>query len=205
MGLLLSVAFAVGWTVGAGWGCAAAAVALFLAWPLAVGLYRLWISITGTGGPEQHARGRLARFLSAHPDWHVRLYRTPGGLRVLAMQQTFDPNEPRVAECFAALGVDPIYARMCQRQNCFRARVSPKPWRIGIGEHLKPRPGVWPIRPERLPERRRWTEIYERAARSFASCSFVESLGSGRVHPAAADVQRLHDELCQANRPLPLA
>jgi hypothetical protein len=136
---------------------------------------------------------------------YVRLCRTPAGLRVLVIHQTFDPADPRVAECFQALGTDQIYVRMCLRQRCFRARVSPKPWRIGIGKHLKPRPGVWPVNPERLPERQAWIEDYDRTSEGYASCQFIAALGSGRVDPAAADVQRLHDELSKANRSLPIA
>jgi hypothetical protein len=94
---------------------------------------------------------------------------------------------------------------MCQRQHCFRARVTAKPWRVGIGEHMKPRPGVWPIHPDRLPERRRWVAAYERAAKDYAACRYLESLGSGVVDPVAAEVQQIHDALCQANHDLPIA
>lgn len=155
------------------------------------------------GGHEQLAKARVERFLRGHPDWNFRVYRTPAGLRALATHATFDPNAPAVAECFRALGTDPIYVRMCSRQHCFRARVSPKPWRIGIGRHL--RPGVWPVDPAKLPERQRWIEEYERAAKDFASCRFLESLGSGSVDPAVMDVLEIHDELCRADSDLPIA
>jgi hypothetical protein len=160
--------------------------------------------VAAAGGDEALARRRVAQWVQQHPNWHVRLYRTPSGLRVLAMHRTFDPNEPAVSECFAALGTDPVYVRMCQRQHCFRARVSPKPWRIGIPQHLKPRPGVWPVAPERMDDLWRWVAEYERAARGFAACRFLEALGGGRVDPAAADVQRVHDELSGALTTLPL-
>ena len=110
-----------------------------------------------------------------------------------------------LAEFFDALAVDPIYARMCQVQNCFRARVSPKPWRIGIGRHMKPRPGVWPVRAERMAERQRWIDEYEHAARNYASCRFVESLGSSLTDRRAQSVSRLHDRLCRSDRPDPIA
>jgi hypothetical protein len=177
--------------------------AILAAYPTAMAWTRLHSSLTG--GPEQQARRCIRRFLQVRPDWHLRVYRTPAGLRVLVLHQTFDPNERAVIECFQELGVDPIYARMCQRQHCFRARISPKPWRIGIGEHLRPRPGIWPVDPERMPERRRWIETYEQAARHYASCRFLEALGSGKVNPAARDVQPLHDEYSQANRLLEIA
>lgn len=159
-----------------------------------------------SGGPETRARRRIDAFLRRQPDWHLRLYRTPAGLRLLAMHRGFDAREPAVADFFKALGVDPLYALMCHNQRCFRARVSPKPWRIGIGTHLRPRPGVWPIKPERLPERQSWVQDYEQRARTYASCRYVEALGrTVATCPQALAVQRLHDEWCQAQRELPLA
>ncbi|MNZ90866.1 hypothetical protein D3C78_1098370 [compost metagenome] len=94
---------------------------------------------------------------------------------------------------------------MCQRQQCFRARLSAKPWRMGIAHHLRPRPGVWPVAPERLHARRDWVERYEAAARGYAACSFLEVLGSGVVAPAVARVQWLHDELSGAASGRPIA
>jgi hypothetical protein len=157
------------------------------------------------GGDEQIALARVRRFFENHPSWYARLYRTPAGLRVLALHKTFDPNAPEVAEAFQELGVDPIYARMCLRQQCFRARVSPKPWRMGISDRLRPRPGVWPVAPDRLPMRNAWLQNYDARSIEYASCAFIDALGSGTVHPEARFIQELHDELCQATRPLPLA
>lgn len=157
------------------------------------------------GSEEQQARECIDRFIAAHPDWHLRLYRTPAGLRALAMHRTFDPGEAAVAECFRELGVDPIYAQMCSRQQCFRARISPKPWRIGIAAHIRPRPGVWPVDPARLPERTRWIEDYERRAADFASCRLIGTVGSGSVDSRADEVRALHDEHCRCERELPLA
>jgi hypothetical protein len=193
---------AVAWQFHWGWICPAVLLAIALAYFAALWLHRLLVKLAG--GWEAIARRNIESFLERHPDWYVRLYRTPAGLRVLVVSQTFDPSDPRVAEFFQALGTDPIYVRMCMRQHCFRARVSPKPWRIGIPHHMKPRPGVWPVDPERLPQRQMWIESYERAAEGYASCQFIAALGSGRVDPAAAEVQRLHDELSKANRALPI-
>lgn len=178
-------------------------VSLFLGGQCAKWLYalRLWLG----GGREKIARNRVAAFVAGHPGWQVRLYRTPAGLRVLALHRTFDPAEPAVAECFRALGTDPLYARMCLNQRCFRARVSPKPWRIGIEKPLRPRPGVWPVAPERLPERQSWVARYEEIATGFAACRYLESLGTGPVDPVAQTVQIIHDDLSLAAASLPLA
>jgi hypothetical protein len=200
--VLLLVAGAVGVFVHPGVGFIAAFAALVLCYPLALMVHRL--TSAWAGGPETISRRRIEKFLERQPHWNLRLYRTPNGLRVLAIHATFDPSDPAVPEFFEAIGADPIYTRMCLRQHCFRARVSPKPWRIGISDHIRPRT-VWPVDPEKLPQRREWVEKYERAAQEYASCRFLESLGSGKTHPKATEVQRLHDDLCRANVALPLA
>lgn len=204
LGVVQVVALGVGWRMGnQGIGLALVVAGLILAVPLSALVRALWLGLKG--GEEQAARRRVERFLGDHPDWHARLYRTPAGFRVLAMHQTFDPRSDEVEECFKALGTDRVYARMCKRQRCFRARVSPKPWRVGIDEHLRPRPGVWPISPERMPERRRWVENYEQIASDYAACRFVEAMGSGQVDNRARAVQELHDQLSGAASGLPIA
>lgn len=155
--------------------------------------------------PLDQALQRVESFSKAHPGWHLRVYETPAGLRVLAMHDLFDPSSPEVAECFQQLNADPIYVRMCLNQRCFRARVSPKPWRIGISQHIKPRPGYWPVKPQHLPLRQQWVAIYEDKAKTHASCQFLRTYGSTQVHPAAEAVRHLHDELSRAHAGLPLA
>jgi hypothetical protein len=175
-------------------------VAVAGAYPLAMLLHALVMRLRG--GERTAAIARVRRFVEQHPEWHVRVYATPAGLRVLAMHQTFDRNSPEVAACFQALIADRLYVLMCQRQHCFRARVSPKPWRIGVRRF--PSRAVWPVDPKRLAKRRKWAAEYDDAARGYASCEFIEAIGSARVDPEAAEVQKLHDELCQATSRRPM-
>lgn len=202
VGVMLAILIGVSqrsWLLGLALGFAV----LLLSFPLAQWLYRFWLA--RTGGAERRARQRIHAFSAANPSWHLRLYRTPLGFRVLAMHRTFDPTEADVTRCFEALNTDVLYRQMCRNQRCFRARVSPKPWRIGISAHLRPRPGVWPVAPERLPDRQRWVEHYQARAQEFAACRFVEQLGSQSVHPDTLAVQRLHDELSRATSNLAIA
>lgn len=201
---LVALALLVGWRSDSNWLLVVLVLcALFGANSVAGWLYRLRLRFDG--GAERLARKRVVRFLASHPEWGLRLYRTPAGLRVLATHRTFAPDDPEVARCFAAFGADPHYVRMCLRQQCFRARVSAKPWRIGIAQHLRPRPGVWPVAAERLAERGRWVAHYETVAGGYAACSFIEALGSQQVAPAVVEVQRLHDALCGAAEGRPIA
>jgi hypothetical protein len=154
---------------------------------------------------ESLALVAIVMFAEANPEWNLRVYRTPAGLRLLVTHRPFDPNEPAVQAFFADIGTDPMYVQMCQNQQCFRARLTAKPWRIGIDSHMKPRPGVWPVRPERLAERQAWIAAYEEKAAGYAACEFVEAIGSGIVHSAVAPIVKLHDDLSRATSGLPVA
>jgi hypothetical protein len=150
-------------------------------------------------GEEHLVRQRIEAALKNFASWRVRLYRTPAGFRLVVTHRLFKPEEPEVANFFKALGADPVYVQMCQRQKCFRARVSPKPWRIGIAQHMRPNPGVWPVQPEHMAKRTAWVAEYEKAAEKFASCRYLETFGSSiTVNTKAAAVCELHDRLSQA-------
>jgi hypothetical protein len=178
-------------------------LAVILMYPLAAVVKKCLTVLVG--GQEKAARRRIDGFLRRHPAWRVALYRTPAGFRVLALHAVFDPQSAEVAACFAALQADRVYVTMCRNQNCFRARVSPKPWRMGIAQHMRPRPGVWPVRPEQREKRQRWIKDYEAAAPAFASCAFIDHLGDGGTDPKPARVQALHDRLAQARSGRPIA
>lgn len=157
------------------------------------------------GGDLKMAKKKIEDFLLKNPRWSLRLYQTPAGLRIIATHQLFKPNEAIVGDFFKALDVDSVYAFMCLNQNCFRARLTPKPWRIGIKDHLRPRPGIWPVAEDRLPKRNEWLKIYDEKSVDFAACSFLETLGSGLINAEVRKVIDLHDQLSKANQKLPIA
>ena len=200
---LLLVAAAVAFTYQSLWLLLALAVAvLIVGSALTVLFNRLYMRLTG--GPEQRALGVVEEFARNNPQAHLRVYRTPMGFRVLAMHQTFEPGSEEATRFLQALHADPLYVRMCNNQHCFRARVSPKPWRIGM-ERLGPRPGVWPIRRERMPARQRWVEKYRQLAQPYAACRFIKALGNERSNMKTRQVQVLHDQLSRADSDLKLA
>jgi len=150
------------------------------------------------GGYEGIARSRIKAFLHLHQSWNLRLYRTPNGMRLIATHQCFDPAATEVQAFFKAVGTDPVYSRMCLNQKCFRARLTAKPWRIGISRHMRPHSGSWPVPEECLPARRKWVADYETRAASYAACRYIESLGSGVISEDTRAVVELHDQLSQA-------
>lgn len=155
---------------------------------------------------ETQALERVARFSAQHPHWHLRAYRTPAGLRLLAMHATFSPHDPDVQQLFTALHTDKLYARMCRVQHCFRARLTPKPWRVGMTRRIRPTVAAWSAEQAFRPDRLQWIADYERRARGHAACTFLRAYGDdARVDPKAEIVRALHDRVTQAYQSLPLA
>lgn len=163
------------------------------------------LAVLAGGGTERIARERITRFISSNPAWNLRLYRTPAGYRVLATHRPFEARSEEVQRFFIKVLADPVYVRMCTNQNCFRARLTAKPWRIGISAHMRPRPGVWPVRSESITVRNQWIAGYEARAAGFAACRYIESMGSGVVHEALKSVIDLHDRESQAHSGAQLA
>ena len=179
-----------------------AAISLSFGYTLSGWLHRVYVRFKG--GAEERAVGIIEDYANKHPQAHLRLYRTPMGFRVLAMHQTFEPGSEEAIRLLQALNADPLYVRMCNNQHCFRARVSPKPWRIGM-ERLGPRPGIWPIRSERMPARAQWVRNYNKLAEPYAACRFMRSLGNGSTVMKTRQVQSLHDQLSRADTDLKTA
>ncbi len=168
-------------------------------------LRSMWLLITGAErNPFVTAREEIEKFAVDNPGWLLRLYRTPKGFRVLVMHDTFDSVDERAFEFMQKLGSDPLYMRMCRNQKCFRARISPKPWRIGV-EHIKPRPGIWPVKREKMNVRRDWIRRYEQKATRFSSCRYEATLGEGRSDRKCEAIRSVHDRYCKADRDLEIA
>ncbi|ENU22289.1 hypothetical protein F993_03182 [Acinetobacter proteolyticus] len=175
-------------------------VSLILTGLVGKGLFYLQSKLFGT--PEQRAFASIQDFSQQYPTWHLRVYLTPKGYRVLAMHQTFEPKSDEAQLLFNAIHADSNYVRMCKNQNCFRARISPKPWRIGVNRLAL---GVWPVSEARLAIRENWVRDYQKQAENYASCKFVAQLGSQVTHIKAKRVQSLHDQYCQSDTRLDIA
>jgi hypothetical protein len=155
--------------------------------------------------PLTWAIDRTRTWCEDHPDWQVVAYETPAGVRLLPVHASFDAADETTFQFMAFVEADPLYQRMCRLQKCFRARVSPKPWRAGVQDRFRAG-GTWPVADTaKRAAREEWVRRYERVAPDFASCRLVESIGTGRVDPTIEQIRGLHDELCQAERSLALA
>jgi hypothetical protein len=151
---------------------------------------------------EERARGPVDQFIAANPTWGMRLYRTFAGLRAIVTHDVMDPQSTAVLDVLKQLGSDPLYVKLCKAQECFRARLTPKPWRCGC----VPNPLRHPITDQKLLRwYERWKEDYETRQAGFATCRFLASLGNPFVHPEAEQIVELHDFTTRAGETVPLA
>lgn len=164
------------------------------------------VRVTATG-PE---RPSVAECLAAEPAWElarrrpdlgVRVYRTAAGLRVLVTGAGLAPASDGAREILAALGTDPLYVELCGTHDSYRARLTPKPFRVGE-KALDVR---WPCEDDAA-ERRwlRWVDGYEAASAESSVCRLVSASGPA-PGPDEQRLVELHDERTGVGSRLPLA
>jgi hypothetical protein len=147
-------------------------------------------------GPEDQTNAVIAKagaWAHGHSGWNWRIYRTKAGVRLLATHALFDPADPVCEQVFVAMGADPLYRRLCQTQKCFRARLTPKAWRCGMGHP----PVRWPFQEGEERLFATWDAKYQAACRSKATCQLLDK-GSGVVHEELREMVQLHDEVTRA-------
>jgi hypothetical protein len=126
-----------------------------------------------------------------------RLYETAQGARVIVSGRDFDARDDATMDLMKEFNCDPLYALLCQKQGCFRARLTPKPYRIKMRGYKVRFPR------EADPALDQWVSTYERESYNFSVCKFIEQVGGDS--PFSNDVIQLHDELTKANTNLKLA
>lgn len=151
---------------------------------------------------EAEVVGRVEQFAEEHPHWGFRVYRTRAGVRLLATHDLFDPLAGDVTEACEFLHADPLYVRLCRTQQCFRARLTPKPWRC---KHF-PNTIGWP-REDPASEKvfEEWLAKYDANQSQFATCRLVASLGNSTIHPDVEGIIEIHDKMTRAMDSAPLA
>jgi hypothetical protein len=99
------------------------------------------------------------------------------------------------------LGNDPLYAALCKRQQCFRARLGPKPWRA----QLPMPPGSFPARRCREAEFAIWPAAIRTGLGAVRRLPLRGGAGRGRVAGPLRPLVAAHDEACGALSERPLA
>lgn len=149
---------------------------------------------------EDAALAHAERVAARTPNWGFRIYRTKAGLRLVLESVLADAKDPFWIALLEAFGSDPMYVKLCQSQQSFRARITPKPWRCGV-----PRPALrFPYASEReRAQTAQWVSAYERKAEQFATCQLLRGVGPRGASASIDKVLALHDRFAlNAERPL---
>ena len=159
------------------------------------------------GGPGSGERGRvhaelltsIRDFGARHPELGVRAYRTRHGFRLLVSGADAHPASERARTLMAEVRSDPLYMLLCRVHDTYRARLTPKPWRVEVDrfESLGTRTAS-------APEHQDWVRRYRDASAQVAVCRLLEVTG-----PAPSAEERriidLHDRATRPESGLPLA
>jgi hypothetical protein len=155
-----------------------------------------------SGNSQSEAMTRIENWTRNNPDWGWRIYRTRAGLRLLATQGLVEADSTVADGVFEALGADPLYRKLCKTQKCFRARLTPKPWRCGI----RTKPERWPWLDARAEKQfQKWEAQYQSFSANWATCEFIRHIGNPQVNADVQSVLKLHDGPTRAESKLQLA
>ena len=141
---------------------------------------------------------RIRAFQTENKSFAFVVYETSAGLRFVITNREVPPEDKEVQLLFDTLKVDRLYTRLCKTQVCFRARLTPKPWRIGMD-----RPASrFPNRSDR--ERRdfqSWLEIYTEKSEGASAARRIAEIGTGRMLPSVQQVLEYHDRYACSGLP----
>ena len=132
----------------------------------------------------------------------IRLYETCNGLRGIVTSSRFDPTDSVALDLMTYLGADPLYVKLCRLQNTFRARLTPKHWRVGLSERPLKKPGVTPTE---IAQMTHWLEQYRARSQQYATARLIAAFGSSDTDEFVQQVVTLHDTRCKVSSGLKLA
>jgi hypothetical protein len=155
----------------------------------------------GKSGQTGEAWQTIASKLTMASSSSFRIYATAGGFRLLATERTFAPGSGEAEKIMEAVGADPAYVQLCRAQKSFRARLTPKPWRAGLGTP----PGQFPRDAGEQAAYQQWLAKYEQKSSDKAVCRYLGAAGGGHVAASITPILHYHDSQTRADSQLSLA
>jgi len=132
----------------------------------------------------------------------ARLYETAAGYRLMVTSAPYQAGTPETEGLLTEFQADRLYIHLCRMQQSFRARLTPKPFRIDFANP----PGDFPFEtPQAQAEHDRWVAEYNTKSAPFATCRFVESIGNGAVADGFPELIAYHDQETKSETGLRLA
>ncbi len=126
-----------------------------------------------------------------------RIYETHSGVRVLVTGKPFEARSKATQKMMRDFNADRLYTTLCQKQNCFRARLTPKPYRMRCKAHKV----AYPRTPDQDHDLQVWLQTYEQECQAYGTCRLVKTIG----HELRNQAIEYHDTLTKARQPIELA
>jgi hypothetical protein len=148
--------------------------------------------------PHATAIQTVKNWAAGNPGRSFRIYRTKAGLRLLFTDRLYEPASSETASLLGALGSDQMYRLLTQRQESFRARLTPKPWRCDCPLP----PGRYPFEDARAEQQyRQWEQQYAGMTAGYKTCDLIEVVGGDAADESIRMVVDLHDRYaCDRNK-----
>jgi len=124
-------------------------------------------------------------------DLGFRVYETFKGFRIMVIHRDFNPKSDESKKMMRVFNADYLYRNLCVKQNCYRARLTPKPFRINQKGIRVVFPNKDPLQEEKTVT---WIKEYNSKSETFASCKLVFQHG----RPTTNRVIEYHDEKTKA-------
>jgi hypothetical protein len=155
---------------------------------------------SGQQSDQERALDHARVVASRYADWGFRVYRTAAGLRLVLLSKLVDAANDVWLQTLRAFGSDPMYVKLCETQRCFRARLTPKPWRFGLERPVYRFPFVTDLQRQYLDD---WVVRYDAGRKGYATCEEIATIGSDFMPSDVRRVLDYHDQIAvQASKPL---
>ena len=152
--------------------------------------------------PQKQTLEQLRAWQAANAQFTLRLYRTFAGIRVMVVNQSFARVDEAALAMMKSLNCDELYVRLCQSQACFRARLNPKPWRMGMENP----PAVFPFGADAERQAfQKWLDEQTSKCANYSVCEYLETLGNDESLVEHRRLVELHDSYCCRPLKMPLA
>lgn len=140
---------------------------------------------------------RVEKLSRKYAELGFRVYDTRNGIRVIVVGRDMDPRSSESDKMMNKFNADWLYRIMCQKQNCYRARLTPKP------RNMRQRSGrnTWPRDAEQQALFETWLAEYQQKSLKYAVCKYIDTFGLDRRDPLI----ELHDQRTKSRENLKLA
>lgn len=140
---------------------------------------------------------RVSKLSKKYRELGFRVYETHNGIRVIVVGQDMDPRSDESDKMMVKFRADWLYRVLCRKQNCYRARLTPKPYRMRHRAHRV----HWPRDAEQQTALDEWLQTYNEKSQRYAVCKHIDTFGLDRRDPLVD----LHDRRTRSHENIRLA